>query len=126
MLKRLYSFIFLDLLGWEIVGELPKERKYIIVVAPHTSNWDFLIGVMIRSFDPKFVGKKELFIWPFGHFFRWMGGYPVDRSKHTNFVDSVIALFNEKEDFIITLTPEGTRSYSPDWKSGFRTQKNRA
>jgi 1-acyl-sn-glycerol-3-phosphate acyltransferase len=122
MLKRLYEIVFLKILGWQIVGELPKAKKYIIIVAPHTSNWDFFLGVFtrrIKQFDPKYVAKKELFVWPFGYFFKWMGGYPVNRSKHSNFVDSVVELFNSKEEFIITLTPEGTRSYNPDWKSGF-------
>ncbi len=122
MLKWLYHKIFITLLGWEIKGELPKEKKYIIVVAPHTSNFDFFIGVFTRrilGFDPKYVAKKELFVFPFGYFFKWMGGYPVNRSKSSNFVDSVVELFNEKEEFIITLTPEGTRSYNEDWKSGF-------
>lgn len=122
MLKKLYSYIFLRLLGWSIEGKLPAARKYIIVVAPHTSNWDFMIGVMTRrilGFDPKYVGKKELFVWPFGYFFKWMGGYPVNRSKNSNFVEAVVELFNQKEDFIITLTPEGTRSYRDEWKSGF-------
>ena len=122
MLKLLYKFIFMKLLGWSIEGELPNCKKYIIVVAPHTSNFDFMIGVFTRrilGFDPKYVAKKELFVFPFGYFFKWMGGYPVNRSKNTNFVDATVELFNQKEDFIITLTPEGTRSYNPNWKSGF-------
>lgn len=122
MLQKLYSWFFLKVLGWTIEGELPAERKYIIVVAPHTSNFDFFLGVFtrrIKGFDPKYVAKKELFLFPFGYFFKWMGGYPVDRKKNSNFVDSVVELYNSKEDFIITLTPEGTRSYNENWKSGF-------
>lgn len=122
MLKALYTFIFCRLLGWRIEGQLPKAKKYIIVVAPHTSNFDFMLGVFTRRilvFDPKYVAKKELFVFPFGYFFKWMGGYPVDRSRNSNFVDSIVELFNEKEEFIITMTPEGTRSYNPKWKTGF-------
>ncbi len=122
MLRALYTFIFCRLLGWRIEGELPKLKKYIIVVAPHTSNFDFMIGVFTRrilQFDPKYVAKKELFIFPLGYFFKWMGGYPVDRTRNTNFVDSIVKLFNQKDEFIITMTPEGTRSYNEKWKTGF-------
>jgi len=122
MLRALYKLIFFRILGWRIEGQLPTEKKYIIVVAPHTSSFDFMLGVFSRrilQFDPKFIGKKELFKFPFGYFFKWMGGYPVDRSKKTNFVDSIAAIFDEKDEFIITISPEGTRNYNPDWKTGF-------
>ena len=122
MIRALYNFVFLKLLGWSIVGELPAEKKYMLVVAPHTSNFDFFLGVFTRRiirFDPKYVAKKELFVFPFGYFFKWMGGYPVDRAKNTRFVDSIVDLYNSKEEFIITMTPEGTRSYNPNWKTGF-------
>ena len=122
MIRALYKFIFLKLFGWSIIGELPKEKKYLIVVAPHTSNLDFFLGVFTRRimrFDPKYVAKKELFVFPFGYFFKWMGGYAVDRAKNTRFVDTIVELFNSKDEFIITMTPEGTRSYNPNWKTGF-------
>ena len=85
MLRPLYLLIF-NLLGWKIVGEFPRQlKKYIIAVAPHTSNWDFPLGVMARSIlrreDAHFLGKHSLFKPPFGWFFRWLGGYPVDRSS---------------------------------------------
>lgn len=123
MLARISRYILFRLLGWKQIGQLPDEKKYLIVVAPHTSNWDFPVGVLFRKqakgFDPKYVAKKELFIFPLGYFFRWLGGYPVERSKNTNFVDGVVKLYDEKESFITTITPEGTRSYNPNWKSGF-------
>ncbi len=93
-----------------------------MIVAPHTSNWDFFIGIAARSIlriDTRYVAKKELFRFPFGWFFRKLGGYPVDRSKTSNFVDAVADLFKKNPDFAICLTPEGTRSYAPKWKSGF-------
>jgi len=99
-----------------------KEKKYIILVAPHTSNWDFMIGLCVRSilrFDAKFLGKKELFRFPFGALFRWLGGLPVDRSKNANMVDAVAELFNQHEELIIAMAPEGTRKYVPKWKTGF-------
>lgn len=93
-----------------------------MVVAPHTSNWDFFVGLGARSMmgtDTRYVGKRELFRFPFGYIFRALGGYPVDRSKNNKFVDAVCELFNSKDNFSICLTPEGTRSYAPIWKTGF-------
>lgn len=111
-------------LGWKIVGDKPRDREqYIVVVAPHTSNWDFLIGVMVRSAmamtDVRYLAKKELFRAPFGWLFRALGGYPVDRSKHSNMTDAVVDLFRTIPDFKIAITPEGTRKYVAEWKTGF-------
>lgn len=91
-------------------------------MAPHTSNWDFLVGLGARAvlnFDPKYVGKKELFRWPFGGLFKALGGYPVERTKQTNFVQAVANIFEKEDDFILTITPEGTRSRVDNWKTGF-------
>jgi 1-acyl-sn-glycerol-3-phosphate acyltransferase len=121
-MKLLYKFIWW-LVGWKIIGDVPKdEKKYIIIAAPHTSNWDFLIGISMKSivdFDSKFLGKKTLFRPPFGWFFRMMGGYPVDRSKKSNVVDQVVGIFNRHEEFIIAIAPEGTRGNVNEWKTGF-------
>ena len=121
-MKFIYKLIW-RFIGWKIIGDVPwHENKYIIIVAPHNSNWDFFIGVLVRGimgFDSKFLGKKSLFKPPFGWFFRMMGGYPVDRSKNTNLVDQVIDIYNKHERFIIALTPEGTRKNVKDWKTGF-------
>lgn len=91
-------------------------------MAPHTSNWDFLIGLGARAvldFNPRYVAKKELFVWPIGWLFRKLGGYPVERKENTNFVQSVVDIFNKETEFILTVTPEGTRSYNDQWKTGF-------
>lgn len=121
-MRSLYTFFF-RLLGWKVEGQLPKnQKKYILIVAPHTSNWDFLVGLGARAvlhFDPKYAGKKELFVWPFGWLFRRLGGFPVVRNESSNFVQSMADVFREKENFILTITPEGTRSYSANWKTGF-------
>ena len=118
----LYRFFFFRL-GWNISGQWPADhRKYIIVVAPHTSNWDFMIGLCVRSITrlkAGFLGKKELFRYPFGGLFRRLGGYPVERSKSTNFVETVANIFRGKEDFIVAIAPEGTRKFNDDWKTGF-------
>ena len=121
MSRLIYNFFF-KLFGWKIDGEMPQEKKYIIIVAPHTSNWDFMIGLCVRSimrFDAKFLGKKELFRFPFGALFRWLGGLPVDRSRNANMVDAVAELFNQHEELIIAMAPEGTRKYVEKWKTGF-------
>ncbi len=110
--------------GWKVVGVKPQnEKKYVIVVAPHTSNWDFFVGWGARNvigFYPNFLAKNSLFKIPLvGWFLKRLGGIPVDRSKKTNMVDQVVALFNELNEFIMTITPEGTRSYVSEWKTGF-------
>jgi len=114
---------FWNLIGWKIIGTMPPDqKKFIIIAAPHTSNWDFLIGLCVRSllgFESNFLGKKSLFQWPFGWLFRMLGGYPVDRSNKNNLVDQVVALFNSKEKFALALAPEGTRKAVSDWKTGF-------
>ncbi|MFT4523588.1 MAG: 1-acyl-sn-glycerol-3-phosphate acyltransferase [Bacteroidia bacterium] len=117
----LYKY-FYEKLGWKIKGTLPTEKKYLIIVAPHTSNWDFMVGLCVRSilkFNPQYVAKKELFVWPIGGLFRKLGGYPVERSKNSNLVQSIVDIYNKEETFILTITPEGTRSKNDDWKTGF-------
>jgi 1-acyl-sn-glycerol-3-phosphate acyltransferase len=121
MSRFLYKFFF-TLAGWKFEGGMPPIEKYIIIVAPHTSNWDFMIGLCARSilrFDAKYLGKKELFRFPFGALFRWLGGVPVDRSRNVNMVDAVTDLFNSRKKFIVAIAPEGTRKYVPQWKTGF-------
>ncbi len=120
--RYIFKLIF-KLAGWKIIGGVPADqKKYIIIAAPHTSNWDFIIGVMVRSivgFKSKFLGKKSLFRVPYGWFFRWLGGYPVDRSQRTKLVDQVIEIFNQHAEFVIAIAPEGTRQNVNQWKTGF-------
>lgn len=116
---------FFKLLGWKIVGKFPGEEtpKFIIIVAPHTSYWDYPIGVAARKLggvDSKYLAKNELFKYPpLAWFFKSMGGYPVDRGKNSSMTDAIVELFNSKERFSITITPEGTRKRVDKWKSGF-------
>ncbi|MBK8413665.1 MAG: lysophospholipid acyltransferase family protein [Bacteroidetes bacterium] len=121
-MRPLYKLLF-KLFGWKVNGAIPESLKqYVMIVAPHTSNWDFFVGLAARSIlklDTKYVAKKELFRFPFGWIFKSLGGFPVDRSKNNNFVDAVSDLFNEYQRFSICITPEGTRSYAPKWKTGF-------
>lgn len=97
--------------------------KSVVIVGPHTSNWDFILGLAIRSKlrlqHFKFLGKKELFDGPFGFFFRKLGGFPVDRSAKHNMVDQVVALFNAHETFTLVVSPEGTRKKVERLRTGF-------
>lgn len=120
----MYGFFFKTLAGWRIQDERPAGLdRYIVVVAPHTSNWDFFVGLAVRHLarmgDVKFLAKNSLFKPPLGWVFRALGGYPVDRSKHTNLVDAVVAMFDRGDIHKIAITPEGTRKYQPVWKTGF-------
>lgn len=112
----------LRLFGWKLVGQLPKDKKYVVIFAPHTSNWDFVLMLMVRfCFKMKigYLGKHTLFKPPFGWFFRMFGGIPVERNSANNVVDQVAAIIKQKEEIQFALAPEGTRSYKPYWKSGF-------
>lgn len=100
----------------------PWPEKYVIIVIPHTSNWDFPLGLLVRSAigeDVRYVGKDSLFKPPFGFLFRWLGGIPVDRSQRTQFVDAVIDKFEEPGSMKICIAPEGTRKRVDKLKTGF-------
>ena len=123
MKKRLYKFIFFRLLGWKLIGRVdPEIKKCVIIVVPHTSNLDFFIGLLVRgiwNIRINFVGKKELFTFPFGYYFKYMGGEPLDRTGGLNKVDSIAAIFNRKEVFRLAVAPEGTRKGVKEIKTGF-------
>jgi 1-acyl-sn-glycerol-3-phosphate acyltransferase len=114
----------LSLMGWKAINSFPYHlKKYVVIVAPHTSGWDFVIGVLfkkaLRLEKAKYLGKQELFRPPFGFIFRWLGGFPVDRSQNRNMVDEVVKLFNEHDEFGIALSPEGTRKRVDKLRTGF-------
>lgn len=109
-------------LGWTVDVDQPMPDKFIICLAPHTSNYDFVIGQLYAGAEgikSNFLMKKEWFFWPLGPIFRRMGGIPVWRSKHTSMTDNLAQTAKESEHFILCITPEGTRSLNPDWKKGF-------
>lgn len=122
-MKKIYRFIFFRLMGWHIKGSMDSDiKKSVIIVAPHTSWMDFIIGVFARGaigLEMHFVAKKELFRFPFGGYFRWMGGAPLDRQKNENKVDAIAAIFKEREVFRLAIAPEGTRKKVEQWKTGF-------
>ena len=112
----------MKLIGWHVDVTLPEEKKYILIGAPHTSNWDFPIAMLCFWSIPihlTWVAKKQLFIGPFNYIFRAMGGVPVDRSVHTGFIEQVAHQFNSRDEMIFGITPEGTRSKTEFWKTGF-------
>ena len=119
----LYLLIF-TLLGWSVEGSFSRDlKKYIIAIAPHTSNWDFVIGVMARSIlkiqRAHFLGKSQLFKPPYGWLFRWLGGYPVDRTSSHDMVHQVADIFNKHDEFILAIAPEGTRKKVKKLRTGF-------
>ncbi len=112
----------LKILGWKVINDLPDEKKYVLIAAPHTSNWDFPLGLMAKfsqNLKLNYLGKGALFDSPFGWFFRALGGIPVYRKKKLNMVDQMVKHFNSRDKLILAMSPEGTRSYLEYWKSGF-------
>lgn len=122
-MQRIAKFIYFKLLGWKVEGHFPGHLdKFVIIVVPHTSWVDFFLGLLIRRVwneEINYVGKKSLFKPPFGWYFRWMGGAPVDRSKNNDMVSATAAVFKERKKFRLTLAPEGTRKKVAKWKTGF-------
>ncbi len=121
MLSALTRWLF-RAWGWRIVGPVPTAPKAIWVVAPHTTNWDFLIGLGIRPTIHiwiQYLAKSSLFTWYTGWLFRLLGGIPVYRDKSNNLVDAMAAVFNQHERLHICIAPEGTRSNVPKLKTGF-------
>jgi 1-acyl-sn-glycerol-3-phosphate acyltransferase len=112
----------LYLVGWKVEGQLPDLPKFVLIGAPHTSNWDFVMFLAV-IFDlranVRFIGKAELFREPFGWFFHWCGGIPVDRRKSQGLVEQMVKACQKSDRFILTIAPEGTRHKVREWKMGF-------
>lgn len=117
------KFIFYRLLGWKIEGDFDRGiKKSVVIVVPHTSWHDFYVGAFARrilKISIGFIGKKELFHWPFGWYFRWMGGVPLDRTAGQNKVEAIAQIFKDKEEFRLAIAPEGTRKKVLQWRSGY-------
>ena len=119
---RLLSNSIVRLFGWRVDGTLPDLPKYVIVGAPHTSNWDFILflGIIFRlRINVSYMGKVELFRSPLGWFFYYCGGIPVDRSKSTGLVEQTVEACEKADQFILVIAPEGTRHGVKEWKRGF-------
>lgn len=125
-MRWLAKFIYFKLLGWKVVGNTNFSqdtiKKAVIIAVPHTSWHDFNIGVLLRkvtNVKTNFVGKKELFMWPFGYYFRAIGGKALDRTSGQNKVEAIAKLFENEDEFRLTLAPEGTRKKVEKWRTGF-------
>ena len=108
--------------GWTVEGTAPSPRKFVVIAAPHTSNWDFVyfLGAAdALNLKLSFMGKESLFRWPFAKAMRELGGVPVDRSQSHNVVEAMIAEFARRDEFMLTIAPEGTRGKAGKWKTGF-------
>jgi 1-acyl-sn-glycerol-3-phosphate acyltransferase len=105
-----------------VEGGLPDLPRFVLIGAPHTSNWDFVLflgAIFHLKADARYMGKAELFRSPIGGFFRYCGGIPVDRKKSTGLVDQMVQAYNAAERLILVIAPEGTRHYVSEWKMGF-------
>ena len=125
-MRWLAKFIYYKIFGWKIVGNttFSKEtiKKAVIIAAPHTSWHDFYIGLLLRqivNIKTNFIGKKELFKWPFNCYFEAIGGRPIDRTPGQNKVEAIAKLFENEDEFRLALAPEGTRKKVEEWRTGF-------
>ena len=112
----------LRLFGWRVLFVPPSVPKAVVIVYPHTSNWDFIVGILWRStvaVPIGFIGKDTLFRPPFGGLFHRLGGIPVNRRQSTGFVEGLVEAFDSKQSLYLAIAPEGTRSKVDHWKSGF-------
>ena len=119
---KVISKILLKILGWKTIGGVAPENKCIIIGAPHTSSWDFIISWLYYSSlggVANILMKKEFFFWPLGYLLKAMGGIPIDRSKGVNVIRQTIQQFNEREYMHLAISPEGTRKRTKNWKAGF-------
>ena len=117
-----FSSRLLRLLGWTLVLARPVPMKCVVVFYPHTSNWDFVIGLLAKwatGIFFRWIGKDSLFKGPFGPLFAHWGGIPVNRREHTGFIGQMRAAFDGSADFRVAIAPEGTRRFTSHWKSGF-------
>lgn len=121
-MRRFWKWMLYDVMGWTKEVTETHPEKYIICLAPHTSNWDFIMAILYRwaeGFRTCFLMKKEWFFWPLGSIFRYLGGIPVYRSKTTRMSQQLAEEAKNTPGFALTITPEGTRSLTDTWKRGF-------
>ena len=121
-MKNLISKKLLSLFKWELDTSIELPKKCVVCIAPHTSNWDFIVGILFKyatNLQASFFMKKEWFRFPLSIIMKLLGGIPIDRSKKNNVTDIIAEEFNKRDSLIIGLTPEGTRSLNYEWKKGF-------
>jgi len=121
-MKRLLSKLILKLNGWKIIGVKAYPLKCLVLSAPHTSNWDFMMGrcyAYIIGVQPKYLIKSELFLPGLATFIKWNGGIPVYRNSKNNVVDQAVEMFKNSSQLNLGIAPEGTRTRVDKWKTGF-------
>tara|TARA_B100001093_G_scaffold151339_2_gene144053 strand:+ start:2478 stop:3032 length:555 start_codon:yes stop_codon:yes gene_type:complete len=122
-MSKFLSQFFLRIIGWSLIGDIPKDlKKAVVVCAPHTSNWDFplaLASFQIRGLKLNYFIKKSWFFFPLKYFFYMTGGIPIDRSKPNGLVAEMILKIKQSNQIFIAIPAEGTRSWVSSWKKGF-------
>ena len=122
MLQKICSWVLYGIMGWKTNITVDQPEKFIICLAPHTSNWDFILGQLYsraEGISINYLMKKEWFFWPLGPIFRRTGGIPVYRQKKTSMTDTLAETAKNASTFRLCITPEGTRKRNPEWKKGF-------
>ena len=122
MFYLLSKLIVIKILGWKVVGSFTKLPKVVVAVYPHTSNYDFALAIMIRTYikeEINYVGKKELFNPLTAWFFKGLGGAPLNRKGNQNIVEGIVDVYKSKQKFRLAIAPEGTRNLVDEWKTGF-------
>ena len=112
----------LRLLGWRVTGTMPTAPRFVLIVAPHTSNWDFplaMLTIFATGLRINWLGKHSIFFFPAAPILRWLGGEPIDRTVRAGTVEQSIARFARSEQYILGISPEGTRRAAPEWRTGF-------
>ena len=121
-LTKLVAQRIMRLAGWRVEGEVPDLPKLVLIGAPHTSNWDYILTMLTMlslGVNLHYVAKHTLFANPLGRLFRWLGGISLDRRTSQNFVHQMVTEFNRRGQFVLAIMPEGTRSKVRQWRSGF-------
>ncbi|WP_319024711.1 lysophospholipid acyltransferase family protein [Microbulbifer hainanensis] len=116
------GLLIVKALGWRFEGEFPREKKLMVALAPHTSNWDFVVAmpfILALKLKASWLMKQEAFFFPFKRLFMWLGGIPTDRKAPGGMAKQVATQFRENEKMWVAITPEGTRKQTAKWKNGF-------
>jgi len=127
--SRFIGRILLRTMGWKLTGEFPNEPKLMIALAPHTSNWDFVVAmpvIMAVGVKVSFLMKKEAFVWPLNTLFAWWGAIPTERGEANDMVEQVATWYRAHDRVWVAITPEGTRKKAERWKTGFLRIAHRA
>ena len=128
-LSQWIGLMLMHLIGWRMRGEYPNVPKGMLVIAPHTSNYDGVVSVaaiLALRLQLFFFVKDSAFIWPFGGLMRWFGAVPVDRESSRDMVGFTASRYNSSDALMLAIAPEGTRKSSPAWKTGFYWIAHRA